>query len=322
MGTVLIPSVRKNQNSPDLPGKLNSLNAECRNCTPITPFECINNCRVYQLKNELRNLWAAIDNPNYLKELFNVLKNPARIHVMQLIANDPSSLSQLMESLSRLGFVYRQDILSEEYLPPLIAVGLVSRLRNNYHITTLGNRLAPMLGEFLHFADMLPGHSECYEEALLQSLLSGPKTFEDIEEIIAPKNVSRTLSRLHSAGLITTPEARSYVFFFKTIRAPSKERITATDRKVYDAVAQKDGIPAGEIAKATGLSLRRTYKHLKKLKCKKLVFFRKTPKTYTLTSTGETLALVLQGLQQTVEDTLYSTQEVMRDNQIILETRA
>jgi len=278
----------------------------------------LSGCRVYLLKNELRHLWEAIANPDYLKELFNVLKNKPRLHVMQAIVNGTYSLSQLQLELKKAGYDYRQDLLGEECLPLLLEVGLLTRVRDNYHASMLAIRLAQVFDTFLEFADKLPTHSECYEEALLQALLSGPKTFEDIEALVAPKNVSRTLKRLSSAGLMETPKARAYIFFFRTIRDPNREMLTTTERKVCDYTGY-EGISAGELAKVTGLSLRRTYKYLRNLKGKKLVFMRRTPKAYDLTYSGKKLALVLQQLQQTVEETWSSSQPVMRDNQMILE---
>jgi len=319
MSNVLVPPTRKIDNCDcDLSGRLKSLNAECRNCAPITPFECLSGCRVYLLKNELRHLWEAIANPDYLKELFNVLKNKPRLHVMQAIVNGTYSLNQLQPELKKAGYDYRQDLLGEECLPLLLEVGLVTRVRDNYHASMLAIRLAQVFDTFLEFADKLPTHSECYEEALLQALLSGPKTFEDIEALVAPKNVSRTLKRLSSAGLIVTPKARAYIFLFRTIRDPIKETLTTTERRVCDAVGY-GGISASGLAKGTGLSLRRTYKYIRNLKGKKLVFMRRTPKAYDLTCSGKKLALVLQQLQQTVEETWNSSQPVMRDNQMILE---
>jgi DNA-binding HxlR family transcriptional regulator len=319
MGNVLVPQTRKIDNSTcELPGRLKSLNAQCRNCAPITPLECLSGCRVYMLKSELRHLWEALANPNFMKELFNVLKNKSRLQVMQAIVNGTYSVSQLQQELRKAGHNYCQDHISEECLPPLMKIGLVACIRDNYRATTLGSRLTQVFGDFLELADKLPIHSECYEESLLQALVSGPKTFADVEALVAPKNVSRTLKRLHSTGLIQTPKARAYIFYFRTIRDPTKEILTTVERKTCDTVGY-EGISAGELAKKTGLCLRRTYKHLRVLKGKKLVFIRKTPKPYDLTCSGKKLALALQQIQQTVEDTLYSSQEVMRDNQIILD---
>jgi DNA-binding HxlR family transcriptional regulator len=50
------------------------------------------------------------------------------------------------------------------------------------------------------------------------------------------------------------------------------------------------------------------------LKGKKLVFIRKTPKAYGLTCKGEKLASVLQELQQIVEETWSSSEQVMHGN--------
>ena len=146
-------------------------------------------------------------------------------------------------------------------------------------------------------------------------LTTGPKTFEEIENLISPKIASRILKRLRSVGLIETPEDREYIFFFKSKRDPEKETFTDTERKIYETLSDQ-GISAGKIAKETGFSLRRTYKYLRGLKGKKLVFIRRTPKAYSLTCKGEMLASVLEGLQQIVDETWSSSQQVMKSNDI------
>jgi DNA-binding HxlR family transcriptional regulator len=312
MGNVLQPT-RNGENNRDLVSMLKSLDAECRNCAPITPLQCIARCQVYKLKNELRKLRETMDNPNYIKELFNVLKNETRLHILKAIVNGRYSVSQLQQELKKTGHSHSQDTINEEYLQPLMAVGLATESREEYYATTFGGRLTEILEVFPEFAEMLPAHSECYEETLLRALLAGPKTFEDIEILISPKIASRILKRLREVGLIETPEDRDYIFFFKSKRDPGKETFTTTERKVYDAIAN-EGISAGKLAKETGLSMRRTYKYLRGLKGKKLIFIRRTPKAYGLTCKGEMLASVLQGLQQIVEETWSSSQQVIRGN--------
>jgi DNA-binding HxlR family transcriptional regulator/predicted transcriptional regulator len=292
---------------------LRTLDAECRNCAPITPLECINGCQVYKLKNELRKLRETMDNPNYMKELFNVLKNETRLHILQSIVNGRYSVSQLQQELKKTGHSHSQETINEEYLRPLMAVGLATEARDEYYATTFGGRLTELLESFPEFAEMLPAHSECYEEILLQSLLSGPKTFEEIEALISPKIASRILKRLRSVGLIATPEERDYIFFFKSKRDPNKETFSVTERKIYDTIPN-EGISAGKLAKETGLSTRRTYEYLRGLKGKKLIFIRRTPKAYGLTCKGEMLASVLQELQQIVEDTWSSSEQVIQDS--------
>jgi len=308
MGNVL-QSTRNIENR-DLASMLKTLDAECRNCAPTSPLECITRCQVYKLKNELRKLRETMDNPNYIKELFNVLKNETRLHVLKAIVNGRYSVNQLQQELKKTGHSHSQDTINEEYLQPLLAVGLATESRDEYYATTFGGRLTNLLGAFPEFAEMLPAHSECYEETLLRALLSGPKTFDEIESLISSKIASRILKRLRSVGLIETPEDRDYIFFFKSKRDSCKEVFTETERKIYDTLPN-EGISAGKLAKESGLSMRRTYKYLRGLKGKKLVFIRRTPKAYGLTCKGEMLATVLAELQQIVDETWTSSQQII-----------
>jgi len=317
MGTIQIS--RKGENNQDLAGMLKSLEAECRSCAPTSPLECITRCQVYKLKNELRNLRETMDNPNYTKELFNVLKNESRFHLLIAMAKGRCSISQLRKVLKKTGFSYSQQNLSEDYLLPLIRAGLITEVRDEYCTTMFGGRLTELLENCPEFVQLLPAKSECYEETLLQSLLSGPKTFENIEARIPPKSISRTLKRLRSVGLLETPIERDYIFFFKTKRDPDKENLKASERKIYQYLTD-EGVPAGKLSKDAGLSMRRTYKCLRALKGKKLIFVRRSPKLYALTCRGEKLALVLQELQIVVEDTWNSSKQVVQDSPIILKS--
>ena len=148
------------------------------------------------------------------------------------------------------------------------------------------------------------------QETVLQYLLSESKTYQDIEAIVGLNITSRVLERLLSAGLVKAPEEREYIFFFKSKRDPAKEKLTPTEQKIYDAL-NDEGIAARKIAKKTGLCIRRIYKYIKRLKGKKLVFLRRTPKKYSLTCKGQKLALALKEIEQIVEDTWSSSQQVM-----------
>jgi len=249
-----------------------------------------------------------MDNSNYMKELFNTLKNETRLYILNTIINSRYTISQLQQELKKQGHHHSQDTINTEYLQPLMAVGLTNESREEYYATHFGERLAEVLGIFPEFADVLPAHSECYEETLIRALLAGPKTFEDIETVISHKITPRILKRLRQVRLITTPENHDYIFFFKSKRSPDKETLNSTEHKVYHTIPP-DGISAGNLSKKTGLSTRCTYTHLRKLKGKKLVFVRKTPKTYGLTHRGKMMASVLEELQQIVEETRCSSQQ-------------
>ena len=121
----------ENGENKDLATMLKTLNAECRNCAPTSPLECITRCQVYKLKNELRKLRETMDNPNYIKELFNVLKNETRLHILKAIVNGRYSVSQLQQELKKTGHSHSQDTINEEYLQPLMAVGLATNHETN-----------------------------------------------------------------------------------------------------------------------------------------------------------------------------------------------
>src|SRR3990170_613766 len=123
----------------DLSGILRTLDAECRNCAPLNPLECITRCNVWKLKNELK----------------------------------------------RAGYSHSQETITEEYLRPLLDVGLAAEAQDQYYATTFGGRLTELLGDFPEFVEILPAHSECYEETLLNALSSGPKTFEDVGAFVS-----------------------------------------------------------------------------------------------------------------------------------------
>jgi DNA-binding HxlR family transcriptional regulator len=306
-------SEQNEEKKQDLSEMLRTLDAECRNCAPLNPLECVTRCKVWKLKNELRRLRETMDNPNFMKDLFNVLKNETRLHILNAIVKGRYSVSQLQQELKKAGYCHSQETIAEEYVRPLMDVGLAAENRDEYYATIFGGRLNEVLEGFPEFGNVLPAHSECYEETLLSALLSGPKTFQEVEELISPKVASRVLKRLKTGALIETPEERDYVFFFRSKRDPNKESFFVTERVVYDSIPD-DGISAKKLAEKTGLSMRRIYKYLRGLKGKKLVFTRKTPKSYGLTEKGERLALVLQGLQDLIEEVWDSSEQVVSEN--------
>jgi DNA-binding PadR family transcriptional regulator len=113
--------------------------------------------------------------------------------------------------------------------------------------------------------------------------------------------------------LIKTRAKRDYIFFFRSRRDPNKETFKASERRIYDII-DLDGISAGTLAKKTGFSMRRTYKTLRSLKGKKLIFARRAPKVYGLTPEGKKLASVLPEIRQIVDNVWGSSEKVMQEN--------
>jgi predicted transcriptional regulator/predicted DNA-binding ArsR family transcriptional regulator len=296
----------------DLAQILKQLNKECQNCAPLTPIKCITRCKTWKLKNELRKLHVKMNDPEYVKKIFNVLKNETRLHILQTSVKRRYSLNQLQQELRKVGYSHSRDTINQEYLKPLLGVGLIDELYDQYYATILGNKVTTILNDFPDFVNALPAHSECHEEELLRKLLEGPKTFQEIEELLTPAIASRILKRLKKENLVITSEEREYVFFFRTKRDPKKEVLSLTEFNVYNSIPSI-GFPVKKIATEVQLSIRRVYKYLRGLKGKKLVFTRKTPKTYDLTSRGKKLASLLKDLLDLVENTWDSSLEIVNN---------
>lgn len=298
---------------------LKTLEQKCNNCNPLTPLECVTRCNVWKLKNELRKLHDTMENPDFMKDLLNTLKNRTRIHILKTISKGRYSVSKLQQELKKHDLKHSQDTIIKEYISSLIQVGLAAETQNQYYATTFGCKIYELIGGFREFEKNLPFHSECYEETILKLLLTGPKTLNELKEVVSKKGISRALKRLKKTKLIETPKERNYVFFFKTRRDPNKETFSATERNVYENIPE-EGISARKLAEKSRICLRRTYMYLRRLKGKKMVFTRKNLKPYMLTDKGLQLATILCEIQNLVEETIETSAQVanVRETPVLL----
>lgn len=285
----------------------------CKNCHPPTPIVCMTNCRIWNSKNELRRLHKIINTPNFTPTLLNTLKNTRRLHNLRLISKGYYSIDNLQQELRKIGYNHSLQTIQDEYVTPLLKVGLIEERNNRYCITSFGRQLLDAIKN-CEFENGLPPHSECHEEKALHLLLNAPKTFDDFKTVIPTKSIARVLSRLHKAGLIEATKEKDYVFYFKTKREPEKARFSPTERKIYENIAE-NGVSAQKLAEKAMISLRRTYKYLRKLKGKKMVFSRKKPKTYSLTAKGIQIASALEKIQKLIEETLVVASRFVNDRE-------
>ena len=299
----------KPQSSSGVFGNFKNLEDMCNHCTPITPIQCISLCRLYRLKNELRNLRNILNNPNYTTDFFNVIKNQTRLHIFKIIINSRCTLAKIQQELKKISIKQSLTSIKEEHIQPLITLGLITELTGKYTPTLFGTCIHDNLDNFDDFLQKLPSQSECHEETLIQLLLLGPKTCEEIKQVISPAIAARAIKRLTTTGLINIPANRNYIFFHKSKRDPTLEKLTHSKMKIYTSIPC-EGISANKLAKLAGLSQRRTYAHVRHLKGKKLVFTKKIPLTYSLTPSGQKLATILQNLSQKIDETWNFTEYI------------
>jgi len=232
-------------------------------------------------------------NPNFVTNLLNTIKNRRRLEILEILSNGRHSTVRLQQRLKKLGYCHSRRTIADEYVNPLIEVGLVEENHNKYHTTSFGCKLDELIRDFQEIGDLLPPHSECYEEKTIEALFENPKTYEELKFLIQTESLSRVLKRLQETKLITKDHENSYIFYFKTKRNPYQERLSPTEKRVYEDIPE-EGITAKKLADETNISLRRTYKYLRKLRGKKLAFKRKRPKAYALTREGRQIAKLLE----------------------------
>lgn len=293
---------------------LKNLEQNCRNCNPLTPLTCVTECKTWKLKNQLRKIHEKMQKPDFEEKLLNTLKNERRLQLLDLISKQGYSISQLQQKLKTLGFNHSQQTIVEEYMNPLVEVGLVGDAQNPYHATILGYRVNELVRDFHDLNEILPPHSECYEETILETLMGRPRTYQEMRTVVSAKSLARVMGRLQRTALVQTNNEKNYIFFFQTQRDSGLSPLSPTERRVYENIPE-DGISAGKLAEKTQISLRRTYKYLRKLKGKKLVFTRKKPLSYSLTAKGVRLASMLKAIRNLAVETEATTAQLLKNGE-------
>ena len=295
---------------------IKEIEQECEKCTILTPITCATRCKLWKIKREFRKLHEIIKTSDYMINLLNTLKNKRRLQILRILSNEELSLFSIQRELKRHGYHHSQETIAREYLTPLMDIGLVGQDNNRCHATIFGSKINELIKDFHEIAEIFPTHSECYEEIAISILIEKSRTYQELKQFIPAKSVARVLQRLQKSGLIYTPKERDYIFYFKTRRDPNKLELSPTERRVYKNIPA-DGIPARKLAEKTGISLRRTYKYLRRLRRKKLVFTRKQPKTYTLTENGFKMAIMLNEIRKLVAEFLAATAMLTKDSETL-----
>ena len=285
----------------------------CKNCNPLTPITCMSGCKIWRQKNEFRKLYKKMKNPSFMINLLNTLKNDRRLQILEIISEGCYSIARLQQRLKKRGYYHSQQTIAEEYLTPLLEVGLAGEDQNRYYVTVFGCRLNELIKGFSDVENVLPPHSECYEETALAMLLDKPKTYEALESMIPAKSVARILNRLQKAKLVETAKENDYIFYFQTKRDSNSVNFSPTERRIYENIPIK-GISARKLAEKTRISLRRTYKYLRMLKGKKMVFKKKRPKSYALTAKGLKIAKMLRGIRNLTLETSATASHIVNSN--------
>jgi DNA-binding HxlR family transcriptional regulator len=275
------------ENTTDLVDILSKADAFCRYCTPASPMHCVERCELWITKNEILKINQVFRRDDHMHNLLNAVKNSRRKAIMDALYEFPRGTKGLQEFLKSKGYRHSQRTIASQYVEPLMKTGLVERDGARYHLTLYGKKFHDILCRF-DAEKLLPPHSHCYEELILKKLIEKPQTYKDLVESLAQKSLSRSLKRLIENGLVSNSESLAYVFYFRTKKVPKKP-FSPTEKRVYNNIPDI-GIAARQLSLKVGISIRRIYKYLRRLRGRRLIFTRKKPRTYNLTPSGIRLA--------------------------------
>lgn len=270
---------------------LQMMEERCKSCSVISPLSCVEHCETWKVKKELRETNKVLSEDNHELKLLNAIKNQRRLAILGILRERSLSLDDLQKKLRNHGFRHSQKTI-DDYLKPLFKACLVKERNKRLGLTLYGRKIHDAMVRHC-FSGQLPIHSGGYEEEILRSLIDCAKTRDELFEVASTKSLSRTLKRLQKRELIFNNSPSDRVFYFRTKRALSLERLSSTQKRICDAIPQA-GISARHLSKVVCINLRRTYKYLRSLRGKKLVFRRYVPIRYELTMKGRAIAEVLE----------------------------
>lgn len=274
---------------------LQVMEERCKNCSVITPITCMEQCETWKLKRELHETTQTLSRPNHGLRLLNALKNRRRLTILNILRKHPLSTKDLQRKLQDLKHFHSQETI-QQYLKPLVKASLVRMTDERFGLTLYGQKVVEAMK--LHsFEGQLPVNSGCKEERILRSLLEGVKTRDELLHSIPTSSLSRILKRLLKLNLIHSDSPSDRIFYFRTKRPAYMDHISPTQRKICATIPQA-GISARALSKLVGINLRRTYKYLRNLRGKKLVFRREVPHEFHLTEKGRKIAEFLEEIAE------------------------
>lgn len=273
----------------------------CKTCKTSSPMVCVERCDIWRLKHEILSTRQKASEKGHVSQLLNAIKNSRRRRLLDLLCEHSSDLTEMQTYLKNEGFYHSKSTIDVAYIKPLINAGLVREDGGHFRITFYGRKV----DESLHGVEWerpLPIHSCCYEEIVVEELTQTPKSFNDLAKMVPKKSLARILMRLRIKGILQFEKIHEdYVFYIKA-KGRLKSTLSPTEKRIFD-ILPAEGVSAHQLSKEAKITLRRTYKYLRRLREKQLVFALRKPRTYKLTDKGHEIAKVLKQVSNLTSST-------------------
>ena len=274
---------------------LQVMKERCKDCSIITPMTCVEQCETWKVKKELHKTTKLLAEPNHRLKLLNTIKNKRRLTILNILKTRSLSIENLQKKLKDFKYSHSRKTI-HQYIKPLINEGLVKETNERLTLTLYGQKIIEAV-RWHSFEGQLPINSRGKEERILKSLLDGTKTRGELLQIAPTNSLSRVLERLRKLNLMYSDSPSDRILYFRTKRPTHLERISPTQKRICAAIPQA-GTSARTLSKSVGINLRRTYKYLRNLRGKKLVFRREVPHNFKLTEKGRKIAEFLEEIAE------------------------
>ena len=257
----------------------------CENCRPLSPMMCVERCQIWRLKREYCDDSFLVEKPS-LQELLNLMKNSRRLKIMESLMEKPFSLKDIRDGLKEVGYYHSLSTLRDIYINPLEDADFIQKEDDLYKLTFKGKIIYKVLID--SEISKLPLYSKGHEEKILRALLSGQKSYNELTEIVPNGSLYRSLKRLQRKNFIVNSSPPSRVFYFATKRRPTRN-LSPTEMRIFKALP-KEGISVRDLSEKVGISVRRVYKYLRRLRYKRHVEKVETTAFCKVTDAGRRLA--------------------------------
>lgn len=225
---------------------------------------------------------------NETVKAFNAVKNRRRIALLQLLAQRNHSLPELQHGMREHGYDHSQTTILG-YLNPLLETGLVESAVGGYSLTSRGRLVREALtrssGE-----NPLPENSNCDEEYLLLALGTGNDNYEKVFGPTPAGDFSRTVRRLESFGFVRRDKPASRAVY-RRVHVEPKGEPSGAEQRIYGLIPDQ-GVTVQELSQRAAVSVRRTFKYLRTLREKGIVYAEKPTPKLALTDKGKEYAVL------------------------------
>ncbi len=277
---------------------LRALASTCDACQPPNPIMCVESCPIWTLKRKHHDALEDLADRPALTDLLRLAQTDRRLTILEALCEQPATLAELHAYLTRAGSAPRRSELRRRDLAPLLDAALLTERGGVYALTPHGTRIYRLLTTSGLAKLPLPTHET--DEQILQALLASPQPADALRGVVPVSALRRGLRRLQKQGLLETPALTGRVFYHATKKRPTR-KLTPTELKVFKAVST-EGLSAKDVSAHVGISLRRVYTYLRRLKYKQHVRKEERPPLYQLTEVGQRVAHALTQASRLITD--------------------